>query len=168
MKPPVLYGNSFRLIRGTSARSIFHLLVSGSPCTEPGHSCAPEDVPAWGIWKGGAFCPQQGPLRHGPSSAAQALGTAVGSCHGRAGALGSVPCRSRRGGTGCFPSVCRLKAPSPEGTSQSDLTSLLIPVSLLSASLRIMQRAPDGQKASKQRFQPKLPQESMLKPKVIS
>ena len=63
---------------------------------------------------------------------------------------GSVPRRSRRGGiTGCFHSVCRLKAPSPEVQAGLILTSLLISVFLLSTSLRIMQKAPDWSESLK-------------------
>ena len=133
-------------------RSIFHVLVSGSVCMESlGTAVAPEDVPAWGICKGGAFCP----LSRDPQGMGQALlprpwgqraGAAGRTCRGS----GSVLRWSRRGGiTGCFPSVCRLKAPSPEVRASLILTSLLISVFLLSTSLRIMQRAPDWSESLK-------------------
>lgn len=153
-------------------RSIFHLLVSGSLCMESlGTAVAPEDVPAWGIWKGGAFCP----LSRDPQGMGQALpprpwgqraGAAGRTCRGS----GSVPRRSRRGGiTGCFPSVCRLKAPSPEGTSQSDfnfssnssLPSFSFFKDYAESPRRV--RKPQSRDSSS-----KLPKKSMLKPKVIS
>lgn len=67
-------------------------------------------------WKGGAFCPQQGPSGHGPSSAAQALGTACRGCRPDASRGSWVcPASEQKENNRMFPSVCRLKAPSPEG-----------------------------------------------------
>ena len=152
----MLYGNPLRPPRGTSCLHYLpSVCVRQSLREKPGHSCGPRGYAGKGLYGRGG---ELGSLSRGPQGLTRFFHPGLGdSMQGlparRAVALGlsgSIPRQSRRGRiTGCFCSVCRLKAPSPDLQASVILTSLLISVFLLSTSLKIMQRAPDWSESLK-------------------
>lgn len=168
----MLYGNPLRPPRGTSCSQ--HLppaCVWQSLHGEPGHSCGPRGCAGMGYMEGrGVLPPQQGPSGHGPSSAAQALGTACRGCRPDVQGLWVCPASEQKGRNNRMFSFCL----SPEGSfsrrySQSDFNfssnSSLPSFSFFKDYAESPRRV---RKPQSRDSNSKLPKKSMLIPKVIS
>lgn len=126
----------------------------------------PQRMCRHGVYGRRGVCPQQGPSGHGPALPPRPWGQRAGAAgRRRAGALG-LSRSEQKGRNNRMFSFCL----SPEGSflqkvqASLTLTSLLIPVFLLSASFKDYAGEPRrGQKASKQRFQLQVAQEKHVK-----